>query len=90
MSETRRPKIACVMLSPRPGGLEQSLVDYCEALLAERHPVEAIVHPRWPGRQALERLPLAALADLRSWHERDPLAVHRLRRWLSASSSDLA
>jgi glycosyltransferase involved in cell wall biosynthesis len=89
VSETRRPKIACVMLSARLGGLEQSLVDYCEALLAERHPIEAIVHPRWPGRQALERLPLAALADLRCWHERDPLAVHRLRGRLSASSPDV-
>ena len=52
------------MLAPGLGGLEQSLVDYCEALVLEGHPVEAVVHPRWAGLPALERLPLAAITPL--------------------------
>jgi glycosyltransferase involved in cell wall biosynthesis len=74
--------VACVMLSPRLGGLEQSLLDYCEALLLEGHPVHAVVHPRWRGRAALEQLPLATIVSLPNGNEWDPLAVYRLRGWL--------
>jgi glycosyltransferase involved in cell wall biosynthesis len=78
------------MLSAGRGGLEQSLLDYCEALLIERHPVYAVVHPRWAGRAALERLPLRAVSPLANCNEWDPLAVHRLRSWLRAVTPRLA
>jgi len=81
--------VACVMLSAGRGGLEQSLLDYCEALLIERHPVDAVVHPRWAGRAALERLPLEAITPLTNCNEWDPLAVHRLRNWLRAAAPRL-
>jgi glycosyltransferase involved in cell wall biosynthesis len=48
-----------------------------------------VSRPWGPGGKARTPLPLAALADLRCWHERDPLAVHRLRGRLSASSPDV-
>ncbi len=78
----RRPAVACIMLSSGLGGLEQSLLDYCEALLLERHLVHALVHPRAAIRPALEPLPLATLATLRNANEWDPLAVRHLRGWL--------
>jgi glycosyltransferase involved in cell wall biosynthesis len=81
-----RPALACIMLSRGPGGLEQSLVDHCEALLLERHPVHALVHPRAAIRPALTRLPLTSLATLSNANEWDPLAVRRLRRWLRATA----
>jgi folate-binding protein YgfZ len=74
------------MLSRGLGGLEQSLLDHCEALLLERHPVHALVHPRAAIRPALEHLPLASLAELRNVNEWDPLAVRRLRHWLRATA----
>jgi glycosyltransferase involved in cell wall biosynthesis len=81
--------VACVMLAPGLGGLEQSLIDYCEALLLEGHPVHAVIDPRWAGRRALERLPLATILPLANCGEWDPLAVHRLRRWLRAAAPPL-
>ena len=78
------------MLSPGLGGLEQSLLDYCEALLLERHPVHAVIHPRWCGRAALEQLPLTTIVPLANGNEWDPLAVYRLRRWLRAAAPRLA
>jgi hypothetical protein len=78
--------VACVMLAPGLGGLEQSLVDYCEALLIERHPVHAVIDPRWAGRAALERMPLATIMPLANCNEWDPLAAHRLRSWLRAAA----
>ena len=84
-----KPAVACVMLAPGMGGLEQSLVDYCEALLLEGHPVEAVVHPRWAGLAALERLPLAAITPLGNLNERDPLAIRRLRRRWRATPPEL-
>ena len=72
------------MLSTGRGGLEQSLLDYCEALLLERHPVHAVIHPRWAARAALERLPLRTIAPLPNCNEWDPLAVRRLRNGLRA------
>ena len=86
MSPARRPAVACVMLAPGLGGLEQSLLDYCEALALEGHPVEAVVHPRWAALPALERLPLTAITPLGNLNQWDPLAVRRLRRCLRASS----
>jgi glycosyltransferase involved in cell wall biosynthesis len=70
------------MLAPGLGGLEQSLLDYCEALALEGHPVEAVVHPRWAALPALERLPLTAITPLGNLSQWDPLAVRRLRRRL--------
>ena len=57
------PAVACIMLSAGRGGLEQSLLDYCEALLLERHPVHALTHPRAAIRPALQRLPLREPRD---------------------------
>src|SRR5918995_6828812 len=88
-SDPARLPVTCVMLSTGRGGLEQSLLDYCEALLIERHPVHAVVHPRWAGRAVLERLPLRAIAPLTNCNEWDPLAVHRLRNWLRAAAPRL-
>jgi hypothetical protein len=84
-----KPAVACVMLAPGLGGLEQSLVDYCEALLLEGHPVEALVHPRWAGLPALGRLSLAAVTPLGNLNEWDPLAVRRLRRRLRAAPPEV-
>ncbi len=89
MTEPAPPAVACIMLSAGLGGLEQSLLDHCEALLLERHPVHALVHPRAAVRPALERLPLASLATLRNANEWDPLAVRNLRRWLHAARPDV-
>ncbi len=86
MTEPGRPSVACIMLARGLGGLEQSLLDYCEALLLERHPVHAVVHPQAAIRPALERLPLASLFELRNASEWDPLAARRLRGWLRASA----
>jgi glycosyltransferase involved in cell wall biosynthesis len=88
-TEPAQIPVACVMLAPGLGGLEQSLVDYCEALLLERHPVHAAIHPRWAGRATLERLPLATILPLANCNEWDPLAVHRLRGWLRAAAPRL-
>jgi glycosyltransferase involved in cell wall biosynthesis len=85
----RRPTVACIMLSPGLGGLEQSLLDYCEALLLERHRVHALVHPRAAIRSALEQLPLASLAGLRNANEWDPLAIRNLRRWLRTAGPEV-
>ena len=89
MTGPERPAVACIMLSPGLGGLEQSLLDHCEALLLERHPVHALVDPRSAIRPALERLPLATLGTLRHANEWDPFAVRALRGWLRATSPDL-
>jgi glycosyltransferase involved in cell wall biosynthesis len=81
-----RPTAACIMLSSGRGGLEQSLLDYAEALALERHPVHALIDPRAAIRPALEVLPLAGLATLRNANEWDPLAIRRLGRWLQATA----
>jgi glycosyltransferase involved in cell wall biosynthesis len=88
-SDPTRIPVACVMLSAGRGGLEQSLLDYCEALLIGGHPVHAVVHPRWSGRAALERLPLRAIAPLSNCNEWDPLAARRLRNSLRAAAPRL-
>jgi glycosyltransferase involved in cell wall biosynthesis len=89
MTGPRRPGVACIMLAPGLGGLEQSLLDHCEALLLEGHPVHALVHPRAAIRPALERLPLASLASLRNANEWDPLAIRRLRGWLRTAGPEV-
>lgn len=73
--------VVCVMLSRRRGGLEQSLIDYCEALRLVGARVAAVVDPGWPERTALDRLGVehAPLSSLNEW---DPLAVRRLRQRL--------
>jgi glycosyltransferase involved in cell wall biosynthesis len=48
-----------------------------------------VVHPRFAGRAALERLPLRTIAPLANCNEWDPLAVHRLRNWLRAAAPRL-
>jgi glycosyltransferase involved in cell wall biosynthesis len=88
--EPARPAVACIMLARGLGGLEQSLLDHCEALLLEHHPVHALVRPGAAIRPALERLPLASLADLRNANEWDPLAIGHLRHWLRVAAPAVA
>ena len=76
------------MLSPGQGGLEQSLLDYCEAIASEGEEVVALVHPDWPGIAKLQRLGIGVVA-LRSMGEWDPLATARLRRLVSAHAPDV-
>ena len=69
------------MLSAAQGGLEQSLIDYCEALQFGGHRPLAVVHPHWPGRSQLTELSVEQ-ATIRSLNEWDPMAPARLRRLL--------
>lgn len=71
--------VVCVMLSRGLGGLEQSAIDYAEALSLEGHRVTALVHPDWPGGATLDQLGVAreSCTSLGEW---DPLAAFRLRR----------
>ncbi|HEX6141672.1 MAG TPA: glycosyltransferase family 4 protein [Geminicoccaceae bacterium] len=78
----RAPPVAVAMLGPGLGGLEQSLLDYTEALALEGHRVVAICHPEWPERAVLaERA--ATVETCRSLGAWDPLAALRLRRVLA-------
>lgn len=79
----------CVMLSRGQGGLEQSQLDYGEALSGAGEQVMALVHPDWPGIAELDRLGIAT-TTFRSLGEWDPLAAARLRRLLSARAPDVA
>jgi glycosyltransferase involved in cell wall biosynthesis len=88
--EPARPAVACIMLARGLGGLEQSLLDHCEALLLEHHPVHALVHPRAAIHRALERLSLASITDVRNANEWDPLAIGRLRHWLRVAAPAVA
>lgn len=83
------PHVACVMLSAGVGGLEQSLIDYCEALLVAGHRVTAVCHPGWPGRSSLDALGVDrhACRTLGGW---DPFAAARIRRILRRSGAALA
>jgi glycosyltransferase involved in cell wall biosynthesis len=72
------------MLSAGGGGLEQSLIDYCEALLMAGHPVTAVCHPDWPGRNSLDSLG-AVRENCRSLGDWDPFAVARIRHILRRS-----
>jgi glycosyltransferase involved in cell wall biosynthesis len=76
------------MLSAGQGGLEQSLLDYSEALVRQGHPVLAIVHPDWPDMEALRRLPVE-IATCRTLGDWDPFASWRLRRILRARAPAL-
>lgn len=69
--------VACVMLSKRQGGLEQSLIDHCEALALTGHRVGALVAPGWPGCATLAERSINRVT-VHSWNEWDPLARHRL------------
>ena len=69
------------MLSAAQGGLEQSLIDYCEALQFGGHRVLAVVHPGWLGRSKLAALSVEQ-AHIGSLNEWDPIATERLRRLL--------
>lgn len=69
------------MLSAARGGLEQSLIDYCEALQLGSHRVLAVVHPHWPGRSQLTELSVEQ-TTIRSLNEWEPMAPARLRRVL--------
>lgn len=80
--------VMCAMLSRGQGGLEQSLLDYAEALSGAGEQVAALVHPEWPGRAQLERLGIEA-ATFRSLGEWDPLAAARLRRLISTRAPDV-
>jgi hypothetical protein len=88
-SVDRPLSVMCAMLSRGQGGLEQSLLDYCEALSGAGERVAALVHPEWPGIAELQRLGIE-LATFRSLGEWDPLAAARLRRLLSRRAPDVA
>ena len=76
--------VACVMLSERRGGLEQSLIDDGEALALAGHRVVALIAPGWPGRAQLEPV-VVEMAMVRSRSEWDLIARRRvsavLRAW---------
>jgi glycosyltransferase involved in cell wall biosynthesis len=80
--------VVCAMLSRAQGGLEQSLLDYCEALTRQGHRVLAVTHPDWPGLPELARLPLEHVG-CRSFGEWDPLAMLRLRRLFRSAGADI-
>jgi glycosyltransferase involved in cell wall biosynthesis len=86
MSGGEPPSVACIMLSRGRGGLEQSLLDYCEALTLQGHRVLAVTHPAWPGASTLAEMSLEH-AGCRSFGEWDPLAVMRLRHLIHAQGA---
>lgn len=89
-SDGDRPlAVMCVMLSRGQGGLEQSLLDCCEALSGAGEQCVALVHPDWPGIAELERLRIETVtfASLGEW---DPLAAARLRQLLARRAPDVA
>ena len=80
--------VACVMLSAARGGLEQSFIDYCEALQFGGHRVLAVAHPHWPGRSRLTELSVEQ-TTIRSLNEWDPMAGARLRRLLKSAAPSI-
>ena len=89
MNDRHRLSVVCAMLSARQGGLEQSLLDYCEALTRQGHRVLAVTHPDWPGARELAQMPLEH-ATCRSFGEWDPLAMLRLRRLFGSVGAAIA
>jgi glycosyltransferase involved in cell wall biosynthesis len=88
MTDGSRLCVVCAMLSRAQGGLEQSLLDYCEALSLRGHRVVAVTHPGWPGVRQLAQMPLEH-AGCRSFGEWDPLAVLRLRRLFRRADAEV-
>jgi glycosyltransferase involved in cell wall biosynthesis len=86
MSGRERAEIAVVMLSHGRGGLEQSFLDYVEALHGRGRSVRAIHHPAWPRVAELDALGVArtGIGSLGEW---DPLAVLRLQRALAGAKA---
>lgn len=86
MTVRTKVAIAVVMLSRGVGGLEQSFLDYVEALHLRGHGILAIHHPAWPRRADLVALGVAhaGIASLGEW---DPFAVWRLRRTLDRAGA---
>lgn len=70
------------------GGIEQALVDYCEALRFSGHDVHAVIHPKAEIRPVLKKfgIPVHVLSNLGAW---DPLAALKLRGLLKRLSPDV-
>ena len=70
------------------GGIEQAIVDYCEALRHSGHEPVAIVHPRAEMLGSLKALGISVhtLPNLGAW---DPFAIFRLKRLLKRLAPDI-
>jgi glycosyltransferase involved in cell wall biosynthesis len=81
-------KIINAMFGCGQGGIEQALVDYCEALRLVGHEPVAIIHPEAAICDALKarNLPFHTLPNAGAW---DPLAILRLRSLLARLNPDI-
>ena len=77
--------IVCAMFSRNLGGLEQSLIDYCEALSAQNHSVTAFIYPGALIEEHLRRRTASLnvnIVTMRNFGQWDIIAVKRFRRKL--------
>ncbi len=75
------------MLGCGLGGIEQALIDYCEALMLTGHEVVAVVHPKAAIIPALQQHKIS-MHRLPNWGAWDPIAILRLRQMLSHIKPD--
>ena len=85
--------VVCAMFGRKLGGIEQSLLDYCEALCSQGHMVTAFIFPGAAIEPKLRQLASRMrinVETLRNFGQRDLLAPYRLRRRLKEIRPDLA
>ncbi len=82
-------RVLNMMLGRNPGGIEQSCIDYYEALTLAGHEVLTITRPGAWVNEPLAELdaPVRTLAHLGEW---DPLAARKLRRIAREWQADIA
>ena len=77
--------IACLMFSRGLGGLEQSLLDYCEALRSQGHEVTSFIFPGAAIEEPIIKLSRNknfSVERLRNFGQWDLLAIFKLRKKL--------
>lgn len=81
-------KVVNAMFGCGLGGIEQALVDYCEALRLRGHEPVAIVHPEAEVRTALKlrAIPFYTLSNAGAW---DPIAIFRLKGLIERIAPDV-